>query len=57
MWRNNGGEKCPTDALDIKYNEIKEEDAWRVGFVKELTYVDVFSRKELNQILKFVCVT
>ena len=54
----------PADALDIKYHEIKEEDAWRVGFVKELTdvkfgeaYVDGFSRKELDFILKFVCVT
>ena len=54
----------PADALDIKCHEIKEEDAWRVGFVKELTdvkfgeaYVDGFSRKELDFILKFVCVT
>ena len=54
----------PADALDIKYHKIKEEDAWHVGVVKELTdvkfgeaYVDVFSRKELDYILKFVCVT
>ena len=52
----------PADALDIKYHEINEEDAWRVGFVKELTdvkfgeaYVDGFSRKDC--MLKFVCVT
>ena len=54
----------PNDAMSIKYNEIGEVDAWRIGFVNELTdvkfgeaFVDGFSRKELEEILRFVCVT
>ena len=54
----------PGDALVIKYHEIDEKEAWRIDVVKELTdvkfgeaYVDGFSRKELDHILNFVCVT
>ena len=54
----------PSDAMTIKYHEVSEEQAWRVGVAKELTdvkfgemYVEGFSRKELNLILNYVCTT
>ena len=50
--------------MTIKYHEVSEEQAWRVGVAKELTdvkfgemYVEGFSRKELNLILNYVCTT
>ena len=54
----------PGDALDIKYHEIEEQQAWKIGVVKELTdvkfgeaFVEGFSRKELDAILNYVCVS
>ena len=54
----------PGDALDIKYHEIEEQQAWKIGVVKELTdvkfgeaFVEGFSRKELDAILNHVCVS
>ena len=62
--KQNGDALVPSDAMNIKYHEIPEEQAWRVGFVKELTdvkfgelCVDRFSRKELNAILNYTSVT
>ena len=52
----------PGDALDIKYHEIDEQQAWKIDIVKELTdvkfgesFVEGFSRKELNAMLNYVC--
>ena len=52
----------PSDAMDIKYHEISEADAYKVNLVKELTdvkfgeaFVEGFSRKELDSILNHVC--
>ena len=54
----------PDDAMDIRYHEISEENVWRVNIVKELTdvkfgesYVEGFSRKELDSILNYVCIS
>ena len=54
----------PDDAMGISYHEISEENAWRVNIVKELTdvkfgesYVEGFSRKELDSILNYVCIS
>ena len=62
--KQNVDELVPSDAMNIKYNEIPKEQAWRVGLVKELTdvkfgelSVDGFSRNELNAILDYVCIT
>ena len=52
----------PNDAMDIKYHEISEADAYKVNLVKELTdvkfgeaFVEGFSRKELDSILSYLC--
>ena len=62
--KQNADALVPSDAMNIKYNEISEEQAWRVGVAKELTDVKLgelcvagFSRKELNSILNYVCIT
>ena len=52
----------PSDAMNIKYHEMSEDDAYKVNMVKELTdvkfgeaFVEGFSRKELDSILNYVC--
>ena len=56
------GDICPEDHSLVKYNEIPEEQTWRVGVIKELvdvnwgeSVVDGFSREELNFILGYAC--
>ena len=53
-----------SDADRIVYQETPENCHWKIGFVKEITdikfgqcYLDSFKRKELNVILRNVCVT
>ena len=52
----------PTDAMDIQYHVISEENVFKVNMIKELTdvkfgesFVEGFSRKELDMILNNVC--
>ena len=52
----------PSDAMDIQYHVISEENAYKVNIIKELTdvkfgesFVEGFSRKELDSILINVC--
>ena len=52
----------PTDAMDIQYHVIGEENVFKVNMIKELTdvkfgesFVEGFSRKELDMILNNVC--
>ena len=54
----------PEDAYKVVYHEMPENEAWRVGFVTEITDVkfgeatiEGFSRKELNVILDSICTT
>ena len=54
----------PHDANDITYAPIPEEEEWRVGLVKEITdvkfgrmSVEGFSTEELNDLLRFVCIS
>ena len=53
-----------SDADGIVYQETPENCHWKIGLVKEITdikfgqcYLDSFKRKELNVILRNVCVT
>ena len=53
---------CPEDHSLVKYNEIPEEQPWRVSVIKEVvdvnwgeSAVDGFSRQELNYILGYAC--
>ena len=52
----------PSDAMDIQYHVISEENVYKVNIIKELTdvkfgesFVAGFSRKELDMILNNVC--
>ena len=54
----------PEDAYKVVYHEMPENEAWRVGFVTEITDVkfgeatiEGFSKKELNVILDSICTT
>ena len=53
-----------SDAESIIYQDTPLEDLWKIDFVKEIIgvkfgeyYVDSFKRKELNTILKDLCVS
>ena len=54
----------PEDALKVSYNEIPEQDTWRLGFVNKITDVkfgeaniEGFTIEELNIILKNIRTT
>ena len=54
----------PEDALKVSYNEIPEEETWRLSFVNEITDVkfgeaniEGFTIEELNIILNNICTT
>ena len=53
---------CPEDHNLVKYNEIPEEEIWRVNIIKELVdvnwgecVVDGFSRDEICYIMGYAC--
>ena len=55
----------PDIVNEIKYNQIMEEDKWRVKIIKEildikyggLTIPEGWTTDELEEILKFACVS
>ena len=60
--KTNVDDLVPDDASNVTYHEIPDCEAWRIGFVNEITDVkfgqasiDGFTRKELNVILKDIC--
>ena len=57
-------ELVPSDFQEVKYNEIRDEEMWRVGLVDEITDVkfgdttiEGFTMEELNTIMNFICTT
>ena len=62
--KNTIEEICLDDIKSMKYNQIKTEDAWKVGFIREITdikfnqlEVENFSKEELDDILTHLCTT
>ena len=58
--KSNIEDLCPEDHNLVKYNEIPEEETWRVSVIKELvdvtwgeSVVEGFSREELDYILGY----
>ena len=58
--KSNIEDLCPEDHNLVKYNEIPEEETWRVSVIKELvdvtwgeSVVEGFSREELNYMLGY----
>ena len=58
--KTNIDDLCPEDSSIVKYNEIPEDQAWRVSVVKELVdvkwgelVVEGFSMDELGYILGY----
>ena len=54
----------PEDAHKVEYHKMPQHEAWRAGFVTEITdgkfgnaSIEGFSKKELNVILDFICTT
>ena len=49
------------DANNITYQDIDDENIWRVNFAREITDIkfamDNFKRKELNTMLRNICTT
>ena len=52
------------DANNITYQDMDDENIWRVNLVREITdikfgeyHLDNFKRKELNTMLKNICTT
>jgi hypothetical protein len=60
--KNDIDELTTMDIEDIKYNEIEENDKWKVAMICEITDIkfkqlelDNFSIEELNEILDHIC--
>ena len=60
--KNSIEELCKDDIRNLKYNQIEKKDAWKVGFIHEITdlklnklKVEGFSEEELEEILAYLC--
>ena len=60
--KNDIDELTALDIEDIKYNEIEENDKWKVAMIREITDIkfkqlelENFSIEELNEILDHIC--
>ena len=60
--KNDIDELTALDIEDIKYNEIEENDKWKVAMIREITDIkfkqlelENFSIEELNKILDHIC--
>ena len=60
--KNDIDELTTMDIENIKYNEIEENDKWKVAMIREITDIkfkqlelENFSIEELNEILDHIC--